>query len=1408
MVERRDISPADSGMADEQVEETSTDTSLGRPWWRWLIILLVAIPLTIAVLLPPSIWFLSETAAGRAFVARQIGNFELQSGMRFKINRIDGSLLSEFMLVDTVVHDLDGPLVAIPETSVSWRPRTLLTGLISLEKIDVPSARLLRLPNLNPPDPDDPLLPDINLHIGDFQLHELVLEEPVLGQRETLAAKGLLTIDHGRLITDLETNTSAGDQLLAKINAVPEENKLDLSLNLDAPATGVFMRMANLDEPMRAKLDGQGSWAAWRGAFNATYGANPLGQLDIRANDGRFHLLGQLMPAPLLPEAARGGVEPAIDLDLTIGQKDQWFDIHLLASSPAFALTGKGQVDANDNLLKDVRAELVVRDAAKLYPDLSGKDIRATLAANGKFSAPDLEWKASAASLRYAGPDGPMGADDALIEGGILHDPKKQMFSAPFKIRAGKLVGLPEDLAPLLANPRVDGTLGYANGTLTLTSLKADTAGLSATGNATLLENGEAKGQLSANLKRYVVPSFGPVGGTLDTNFRQTPGKLPTADGKFSFRSLGITNESVANIFGSAPTYAGNFKLGADQVFALSSSLRSRKLNTSTAQARYHLEKQSFAAKIHGASQDYGPFALDASGTVERPRATLAMAKPDFGLGITDLLLTLTPDSDGLRLIATGASPQGPLEGDVRIGLMEGEPLTLNIRRVAYASLSARGRLVQTEAGPFEGLLAVEGQGLDARINLANAGGVQQAKIDAQARNANIPLETPILIREGIANLTVLLMPDAPHVNGGFRMKGLRTGTLLLTDVSGRADLKGLAGAATIEAAGRSGGGKDFAAKSHLTSVQDGYRVTLDGTLGKLPLKLAQPAQIIRVNKGWQLRPTRLVLPKGTVDIAGRFADHNELRLTLNDVDLAVADMIDAELGISGLASGAVDLRMVPGAILPKGGVNLTIKGLSRAGVTGVSVPVDLVLAGTSADGGVNLGGRITMDDRTLGRLVLKVDPARGATMADRFLHGKLSGGIRYNGSVEPLWALGGPEGQELRGALAVGVDFAGTPDDPELRGVAHGQGISYHNAALGTEILDIAFDGRFSGPRFELTSLTGKANGGTITGKGHVIVGTLEDRRILLQLDLKNARLANSDLIEMTMSGPLTLEGQGSEATLSGELSVDKAYIQLVQFNMAEVASIKVRREGEVTMATDEISASAIKLNIRVNAADEAVRVEGMGLDTFWGASLRVRGSAADPQLLGRANLSKGEFSFAGSEFDITTGRIVFNGTPLASAIDIQAQTQAEDVLAVVRIGGTAERPQISFSSTPSLPEDEILARLLFGASVADLSVTEAVQLATAVAGLQSGVDSIGKIRRSIGLDRLRLVGGNDDGMGTGIAIGKRLSKNIYLEVITDSEGNTLSQIQLTLSRLLSLFTEVSSLGRSSVNLRYQREH
>ncbi len=91
-------------------------------------------------------------------------------------------------------------------------------------------------------------------------------------------------------------------------------------------------------------------------------------------------------------------------------------------------------------------------------------------------------------------------------------------------------------------------------------------------------------------------------------------------------------------------------------------------------------------------------------------------------------------------------------------------------------------------------------------------------------------------------------------------------------------------------------------------------------------------------------------------------------------------------------------------------------------------------------------------------------------------------------------------------------------------------------------------------------------------------------------------------------------------------------------------------------------------------------------------------------------------------------------------------------------------------------MPQDELLSRILFGTSITNLSAPEALQLASAVAALQSGtgsLDPINALRKAIGLDRLRIVPADvATGQKTAIGAGKYITRKLYVEVVTDGAG------------------------------------
>src|SRR5690606_32941363 len=103
------------------------------------------------------------------------------------------------------------------------------------------------------------------------------------------------------------------------------------------------------------------------------------------------------------------------------------------------------------------------------------------------------------------------------------------------------------------------------------------------------------------------------------------------------------------------------------------------------------------------------------------------------------------------------------------------------------------------------------------------------------------------------------------------------------------------------------------------------------------------------------------------------------------------------------------------------------------------------------------------------------------------------------------------------------------------------------------------------------------------------------------------------------------------------------------------------------------------------------------------------------------------------GRRFQLERGNIRFVGNrPPNPVLDIEAEADLSGLNATINVTGTGNSPDIAFNSVPALPQDELLSRILFGASIADLSAPEAVQLAAAVASLNSGGGLDPKIGRS----------------------------------------------------------------------------
>ncbi|MDD3799297.1 MAG: translocation/assembly module TamB domain-containing protein, partial [Novosphingobium sp.] len=421
-----------------------------------------------------------------------------------------------------------------------------------------------------------------------------------------------------------------------------------------------------------------------------------------------------------------------------------------------------------------------------------------------------------------------------------------------------------------------------------------------------------------------------------------------------------------------------------------------------------------------------------------------------------------------------------------------------------------------------------------------------------------------------------------------------------------------------------------------------------------------------------------------------------------------------------------------------------------------------------------------------------------------------------FRSQADAVWRLAAIEGFDLTGPIDVAADFTGKLADPNVRGSLASDALRFRSSITGTDIRKIRARGNFTGSRLRLTSFAGEArNGGKVSGSGTIDLAGLDERGPQMDLRLATADALVLDRKDMAakVTGPMRILSNGNGGTIAGRLRIEEANWRLGSATGAaelpDIATREINLPADVAPHTRRAAPWRYLIDAK---GGSRIFVRGMGLDSEWGADISLRGTTSDPRIGGKADMVRGTYDFAGTRFDLTRGRIAFDpAVPPDPRLDILAETELDSLDVRVTVKGSASQPEISFNSTPALPEEELLARLLFGGSVSDLSATDALQLGAALASLRGGggLDPINRLRTAIGLDRLRIVSADPAlGRGTAIAAGKNIGRRVYAEIVTDGRGYSATQLEFRVMRWLSLLGTVSTLGRETVLVKASKDY
>lgn len=1379
----------------EEAVETVVEVAkkVGGPGWL-MIVSIVAV--VIVAVFFGGLRYAPITPQGRMFLEARASGLKLGRIGRLKIEGLSGDIWKNFGVRRLTIIDEKGVWLEAHDVRVAWRPAELFSRRFHAERIDAREVVVLRRPTLTPKgksgaapvsvDLDAFALrlvtrPEFSRQAGDFDVvgaYEMARQGGKKGRIGV--ASRLHRGDHLTLDFDLGRNDTirlnadaveANGGAIAGALGLPVDRPFDLKAKADgAMNKGAFSVTAKTGKDI--PLDATGAWTP--------QGGSARGRIDLGASSLTRRLETMFGPEAAFTIDGRKATGGLYDLTTHIRAENLVLDSRGLADIgkkrtgpdglPFTARIGSlkkivsipemGTGLINGRFRLEPGGFSVEGDADVSNLSLLGYQLaRAKGPAMVRWSKGELTIKAQAAGQGGGGTGvlAVLGASPkATFEGARIKGGR-------FLIRSATITG-----PNLVVTGEGDrGILGGLNfkGEARVASLAPIRAG--------------ARGKLvakwsasSSNGKpwAFTVDARGQDFAVGMAELDRLLGKTPRLSGKGAW-SEGVLSIADARLEGAAAQVrtSGAMQRGGGLGFKLDW--------TATGPFR--------AGPVEVTGKARGDGAI--TGTLSAPKADLtadfdSIDLPKLPLTNAHLVLTFARTAGGADGVArlTGQSSYGPARAGAAF-------------RFATGGLDLSDVDIDAGGAKASGSVSLRGQrpaSADLSVAIGPGAFLPQGRVSGSAKIVDAP---------GGARATLDLTAEDIG-SGGWKVRSAR-----LKADGPMANLP-----LTLDAQGLAPGGRwRVAGSGALAQSGEDYALSLDaaGRMGRTDVKTRETA-LVRFGGASTVTRLRLLIGEGQADVdADLGGETASLKARLAGVSLTAFDP-----DLAGDIDGTVNLRGQGETLLGEFAAKLT--GARERG-SRIEQSLDAQIHGDLKDRVLNIvaDGANRQGLKAEARLQLPAEasakPLRLAIDRSR----PVAGTFKAQGEIKPLWdLLLGPE-RSLSGKIDAEGTLAGTLADPRLVGRASLDGGGFEEGQTGLRLRNITLRMTLADNAIDVSQATAEDGlSGSVAGGGRISLN--REGVSSFKLDLKGFRLIDNDLATASATGQATVNRSADgKVKLSGDLTIDRADVSAQSKTPAGVVNMDVierNRPVDLDQGTQPRRASpggGIALDINLNAP-RRVFVKGRGLDVELSLDAHVGGTTFAPRLDGVARMVRGEYDFAGKRFEFDDNGVVTLSTQLDRIrLNLSARREDASLTAIVRIQGTAAKPEITLTSTPELPSDEVLSQVLFGASAAQLSPIEAAQLASALAALAGGggFDVIGNLRSFARLDRLAFA---ESAAGMTVAGGKYVTDDVYLEIIGGGREGPEAQVEWRIRRTLSLVSRIGGQGDAKLSVRWRKDY
>jgi translocation and assembly module TamB len=392
-------------------------------------------------------------------------------------------------------------------------------------------------------------------------------------------------------------------------------------------------------------------------------------------------------------------------------------------------------------------------------------------------------------------------------------------------------------------------------------------------------------------------------------------------------------------------------------------------------------------------------------------------------------------------------------------------------------------------------------------------------------------------------------------------------------------------------------------------------------------------------------------------------------------------------------------------------------------------------------------------------------------------------------------------------GTVSLDVRATGTPQDPSVQGQ-----IGIHDIALNTPDAPVAIDKLngtldLSKDRLQISGMSAQVGGGQLSIGGSVAYRPSLQFNVALQGN--SIRLRYPDGLRTVFDSNLAFTGNLQASSLNGRVLVDSLSFT-PDFDLSTFSDQFASNEATPSQPgfADTVNlAIAVQSKENLSATSSQVSMEGR-------MNLRVGGTAANPVITGRTDLTAGELFYRNVRYQLQRGVITFdnpNQTNPNLNVSVGAKVQQYDV--TINLRGPLDKLTSSYTSDPPLATADIINLVAFGKTTSQSAASSSSQSTDSMlaqgaigSGLSSGVQKLAGIS-SLQIDPT--LGGNNQNLSARIALQQRVTKNFLFTFSTDvsQPGDEIVQGEYQINKRWSVSMSRDQLGGVSVDGRFHTQ-